>query len=89
MTTYVVSAELYSTSIANPSLGKALIGTPEAQAASNADDHNNSGFGCGSIYIKKDGSSGPTDMGGKVSLLALLALPFIMRWWRMVVKYDA
>lgn len=39
-------------------------------------------FGCGSIDIK-GGPSGSPDMGGMVSILSLLALPFIMRRWRL------
>lgn len=70
---FIATADLYSTSIANPSLGKASIGTPEAQAASNSDDEHSSGFGCGSIDIKG---------GGPATLLLLLLLPVILKGWR-------
>lgn len=45
------------------------------------DDEKSSAFGCGGIDIR-GGTSGPPDMGGPVSLIFLLSLPFIMRLWR-------
>lgn len=47
-------------------------------------DQNNhdssSGFDCGSIDIKGSGPSGPSDFGGAASFVAILSLPFILRW---------
>lgn len=46
----------------------------------NNDQSGSSAFGCGSIDLKGGGPSGPSDMGGLASLLAILSLPIILKW---------
>lgn len=47
--------------------------------AGSKDDERGGSFGCGSIDIKGHGPSGPSDPGGPALVLALLALPLILR----------
>lgn len=62
------------------------LGDQEGEEVTSDQDNydTTSAFGCGSIDIK-GGPSGPSDMGGLVSLLSMLALPFVMRRWKGVV----
>lgn len=63
---------------------KASFPALEDPGASFQEDEKSGIFGCGSIDIH--GGDGPGDPGGLASILALLALPFILRLWRAYRK---
>lgn len=76
-----LTSEIYTSALtAKSSILVPDIGGQDGQVASDQD--RSSAFGCGGIDIKGGGSSGPSDFGDLVSLMAILSLPFIMRRWR-------